>query len=96
MSEDQVEFDWDEANERHLDRHGVTAGEFEQAMLIDPEYLDVDEESGEERIYAMGPTKKSRFLFLVFTHRGSRVRPITAWDAPQALVERWLKSRGLT
>jgi uncharacterized DUF497 family protein len=34
----EVQFDWDEHNERHLNRHGVKAEEFEQAFFNDPEW----------------------------------------------------------
>jgi uncharacterized protein len=89
------EFEWDEHNERHVRRHGVTPKEFEEAMSNDPDYVGIEEENGEERSYALGPTDGWRMLFLVFTYRGARIRPITAWDAPKSLEEQYFKSRRL-
>jgi hypothetical protein len=79
------ELDWDAANVRHLANHRITSSEFEQAMLHDPIVIDFADESGEERWYALGATDRLRVLFLVFTYRAERVRPITGWDAGKKL-----------
>jgi uncharacterized DUF497 family protein len=94
-TEPEIQFDWDEQNERHLRRHGVVPEEFEEAFLNDPELMRVEEEKGEERSYAYGPTKNWRMLVLIYTDRGRLVRPITAWDAPKSLVEEWFRIRRL-
>ena len=64
-------------------------------MFNDPMFIDLEEESGEDRWYALGPTNAMRMLFLVFTYRGARVRPITAWDAPKRLRDRYFEERGI-
>ena len=64
-------------------------------MFNDPMFIDLREESGEERWYALGPTNGMRLLFLVLTYRGASIRPITAWDAPKRLRERYFKERGI-
>ena len=89
----QWEFDWDESNLRHLARHRISRLEFEQAMTNDPMFMDVTEESGEERWYALGATDNLRALFLVFTFRGGRVRPITGWDPSKKLLEAYFRRK---
>lgn len=90
-----TKFDWDVHNIRHLARHGVTPEEFEQAVSNDPEIIEVEEERGEERWSAVGPTNGIRMLYMVFTCRGGRIRAISAWDAPKALWEQYFKDRGV-
>ena len=87
-------FDWDENNVAHLSRHKITSAEFEQAISSDPLFIDVRDESGEDRWYALGATKKLRVLFLVYTYHGDRVRPVTAWDAGKKLRELYFRSKG--
>ncbi len=87
------EFDWDAANLRHLARHRVTREEFEQAMNLDPIFMDVGDEAGEERWYALGPTSALRVLFLVFTLREGRVRPVTGWTASRKLREMYFRQK---
>src|SRR2546427_9650361 len=81
------EFDWDASNLRHLAQHRITRSEFEQAMANDPILIDLDDESGEERWNALGATDDLRVLFLVFTYRDDRIRPITGWKASRKLRE---------
>jgi len=94
MSEEPTgEFEWDTANLRHLARHRITREEFEQAMTHDPVVVDFRDENGEERWYALGATDRLRVLFLVFTYRGERIRPITGWDAGKKLRETYFRRR---
>ena len=87
------EFDWDASNLSHLARHGISREEFEQAMTHDPLFLDLDDGSGEERWYALGATDRLRVLFLVFTFRGVRLRPITGWNAGKRMREAYFQSK---
>ena len=91
----KLQFEWDESNRQHVLRHKVTTEEFEQAMFNDPMFIDLEEESGEGRWYALGPTNGMRMLFLVFTYHGASIRPITAWDAPKRLRDRYFKGRAI-
>ena len=88
------EFDWDTDNVRHLAAHRITRSEYEQAMLRHPIIIDLSDETGEERWYALGATDRLRVLFLVFTYRGERIRPITGWDAGKRLRELYFRKRG--
>lgn len=89
----QFQFDWDASNLRHLARHRIDRLEFEQAMTNDPVFIDVSDQSGEERWYALGATDRLRVLFLVFAYRGDRVRPITAWDGGKKLREAYFRRK---
>ena len=77
-------FDWDQANMRHLARHQVTPGEFEDAMSGDPIILHYDDVGGEDRWMALGAT--ASLGVLVFTMREARVRPVTAYKASRKLA----------
>ncbi len=93
VKEPQLEFDWDASNLRHLARHGINRSEFEQAMTNDPLFFDFSDESGEERWYALGATDSLRVLFLVFMHRGERVRPVTGWNAGKELQDAYFRRK---
>lgn len=67
--------------------------EFEQAMTNDPVFIDLRDENGEERWYALGATDNLRVLFLVFTYRGVRVRRITGWNAGPKLREAYFRNK---
>jgi len=56
-------------------------------MANDPILVDFNDDSGEERWYALGATDDLRVLFLVFTYRDERIRPITGWKASSKLRE---------
>ena len=90
------EFDWDEHNLTHLSRHKITAAEFEEAMRNNRVFMDVEDESGEERWYVAGVTNGLRVLVLVFTYRGEKIRPITAWDAGKDLKQFYFRTVGKT
>ena len=87
-------FDWDEHNIRHLGRHEISPAEFEQAMGHSPMVIDVRDERGEDRWYALGATRNLRVLFMVYTYRGERIRPVTAWDASKRLRELYFRVKG--
>ena len=87
------EFDWDASNLSHLARHGISRAEFEQAMTHDPVFVDFYDGTGEERWYALGATGRLRVLFLVFTFRGERLRPITGWNAEKRMREAYFQSK---
>ena len=89
-----MEFEWDEIKLRHLRRHKTSRAEFEQAMANDPVLVDFSDESGEECWYALGATDALRVIFMVFTFRGERIRPVAAWNAGRALREAWFRREG--
>jgi uncharacterized protein len=76
-------FDWDEANQRKCQKHGVSIAEieslFQQIVSIAP---DPQHSRDEERFKAIGSTKAGRSVFVAFTlrRRGDEtlVRPVSA------------------
>ena len=91
---DELTFDWDEGNAGHIARHGITPEEVEQVFVNDPRDLGADVAGGEERYTGVGHTDLLRVLVLVWTMRGDRTRPITAFDASERLAKRYLEERG--
>ena len=87
-------FDWDDGNENHILVHGVSRVEVEEAFL-DPEGLRADARSApEERRFAfIGATEEGRILFIIYTRRNGKVRPITARDASVAQKRRYGSGR---
>ena len=80
-------FDWDEGNSaKNHDRHGVTAPEVEEVFANRPLLIAEDEKHStqERRRYALGQTASGRRLFIAFTLRGARIRPISARDMSRA------------
>ena len=62
-------------------------------MTHDPAFLDFGDATGEERWYVVGATDCLRVLFLVFTFRGERLRPVTGWNADKRLREMYFRSK---
>lgn len=84
------DFDWDEANVGHVVRHGVEPWEAEEAVL-DPYRIAFSTRKtlGERRFALVGATESGRMLFVVYTQRGAKVRPITARDADDGEKHRY-------
>jgi uncharacterized DUF497 family protein len=70
-------FEWDEANEEHIARHGVHPWEVEEAME-DRRRIRITAHSG--RLGIVGRTEDGRLLAVIFEDSGSRVRVVTARD----------------
>jgi uncharacterized DUF497 family protein len=77
-----VDLEWDEANEAHIARHGVTPEEVEEA-LTDPRRIGASayNTEGEQRRALLGATADGRVLFVVYTRRGAKLRVVAARDA---------------
>lgn len=77
-------FDWDDANARKNDKHGVSSAESEQVFFNAPLLLlsDVKHSNVEVRFHAMGKTDDQRLLHITFTLRaeGQKIRVISARD----------------
>jgi len=84
-----AKFDWDDANTGHIERHGVTPEEVEQALANRPlVVLAAQKRRGEERVLCAGLTDTGRALQLVYTQRRGRIRVITAHTAKKKVKER--------
>jgi uncharacterized protein len=81
--DEKSRFDWDRHNIAHVAKHKATPEEIQEVLSNDPVFIEteIDELSGEERISELGHTNAGRILFVVWTPRGRRSRPVTAYDA---------------
>jgi len=61
----------------------------------EPLDLEYDIEAGEERYKSLGATSRGRILIVVWTVRGRRIRPVTAYVASKRYRILFLKSRGM-
>lgn len=73
-----MEFEWDEANVRHITRHAVRPEEAEQILLNDPLVVAVQLRQGERRVLSLGESDAGRLLTVVFTKRTGKIRIVTA------------------
>ena len=87
-----AKYDWDEHNEAHVALHGITKLEVEEVLANEPPHsaTHIDEVSGEERNVELGHTDAQRVLFVVWTPRRGRTRPVTAFPAKRKTrIEYW-------
>jgi uncharacterized DUF497 family protein len=76
-------FQWDQGNlEKNWLKHGVSPLECEQVFFNQPLVVvpDPKHSEREERFYALERTDTDRYLFVVFTVRGRKLRVISARD----------------
>ena len=76
-------FEWDEGNIRkNWERHHVSHIECEEIFFNSPIIArrDMPHSIGEDRYFVLGRTDSGRFLFVVFTVRGPKIRVISARD----------------
>jgi uncharacterized protein len=72
-------FEWDEGNREKWRKHGVSIAEIE-GLFDQPHTIHValEHSLGEERLKAIGKSRKGCYIFLAFTIRkrnGERLRP---------------------
>ncbi|MDP1809228.1 MAG: BrnT family toxin [Actinomycetota bacterium] len=76
-------FAWDEGNiNKNWELHKVSHVECEELFFNEPLIIEVDtyHSQVEQRYFALGKTDLGRYLFLVFTLRGEKIRVISARD----------------
>ncbi|MBY0503205.1 MAG: hypothetical protein K2X03_04820 [Bryobacteraceae bacterium] len=83
----EIEFDWDAENTKHLDAHRVLPDEFEQVDLA------FDVVGDEERYRSAGLTNSGRLLSVAWTIRDGKVRAITAFPASVSDRKMFLEKR---
>lgn len=83
----EIEFDWDNANIGHLNRHRVLPKEAEQVIANNPMDFGIEVVEGEERFLNLGVTRQGRVLLVVTTWREHRVRVVTAFEPMKRLVQ---------
>ncbi len=80
-------FDWDEHNEQHLAKHGISRSDAEDVLSGNHILLEYQTEGDEQRWVAVGATRVGRIINIVFAVRGEAMRPITGWDADKATID---------
>ena len=89
------QFDWDQNNEGHLAKHGISRSDAEDVMSGNHILVEYQMEGNEQRWVAVGATRTGRILDIVFAIRGEAIRPITGWLADKQTVALYLKQWGL-
>ena len=88
-----MEFDWDAGNVQHIARHGISQGEAEEAILIEPLEADVQPLDGEERVLCFGRTKSGRLLTILYTERRGKIRVVTAYEMTKPQQEMYFEGK---
>lgn len=75
-------FDWDKGNLEHVKKHGVMPSECEETFFNEPLLINKDKSHSkqEQRFQSLGKTNDGRLLFISFTIRRDKIRPISARD----------------
>ena len=76
-------FDWDDANAKKCEKHGVSIAEVEFLFVHTPAvYPDLRHSEEESRYFAVGRSSEGRSVLVVFTYRQRDgkfiIRPISA------------------
>lgn len=84
------DFEWDEENENHIAKHGVTIPEVEEAILF---CKPLCQRSREGKYVAYAVAEDGRYLLIVFVVKGSGlIRVISARDMNE-MEKRYYKKR---
>ena len=70
-------FDWDEGNEEHATRHGISKAQLEAAVALGMTVYAVSERNGEPRYLAVATTPEGLPIDFVFVVRNEKLRPIS-------------------
>ena len=82
---ENLQFDWDEQNVRHLALHQISPAESEQVLEDRPRDFEIELRNGEDRVTQVGETNAGRILIVVSTLQDRKVRVVTAWPAKERL-----------
>jgi uncharacterized protein len=87
-------FEWDAGNlTKSAGKHGVAPEEAEEVFFRGPLVLDATRaEDREARYAALGATERGRILRVVFTVRGTRIRPISCRTASRKEIAAYEKA----
>jgi uncharacterized protein len=94
-TEEDLRFEWDEANTKHILHHDVKPEEAEQALANDPLEWDYDAVENEERWTSIGHTNQLRILKVVWTLRDEKVRVVTALEVAKHEARGYLRAKGI-
>ncbi len=86
----KIGFEWDRGNRtKNVVKHQVTRRETEEAFYDTRAIIQRDtlHSQTEERYILFGKTKGDRLIYVAFTLRGKRIRPISARDTNRREVK---------
>ncbi len=86
-------FEWDEKNENHISRHGVSPFEVEEVIVLSKPFY----QRGREGKYVVyGVTQEGRHLLIVFVivKESNHIRVITAREMTDKEKQYYRKHRG--
>lgn len=86
-------FDWDEKNKDHIEEHGISIPEVEEAILFHNPFY---QRGREGKYIAYSVTGEGRYLFMVFVIKGGgEIRVITARDMVEKEKRYYKKRKGV-
>ena len=80
----KIKFEWDEGNKtKSWVKHNVSIEEQEEAFYDEHAMVDNDKlhSKKEKRYILLGKTKNNKLLYIAFTIRNDKIRPISARSA---------------
>ena len=86
-----AEFEWDYENIKHIARHGLSPEEVEYALTGPTMEVDFESDRGEDRLAEVGVTQRGRFILVWTTVRRDLLRVVTAYDAPNLLIQAYVE-----
>lgn len=85
-------FEWDSGNRDKCQSHGASVDDIESIFAHRVLIIHDHENSvAEQRFRAIGTTSNDRKLFVVFTMRGHKIRPLSARFMHQREIDRYEK-----
>jgi uncharacterized DUF497 family protein len=90
-------FDWDKGNLEHIKKHKVDYIECENVFSNEPIIITEDSKHSkvEKRYRVYGKTNRSRYLTIIITLRGDKIRVISARDQGKKERKEYLKKGGV-
>jgi len=86
-----IGFEWDENNENHLARHGITPNEAEQVVLNGPAWMrNKKGRSGDWKAVGITDGGSALTIIVAVNSNDGVLRVITGWPATQGEVTRYL------
>lgn len=90
-----MDFDWDAGNVDHIiEEHDVWPEEVVQVLYNRPVLVSQGVQEGEFRYRVVGRTDEDRILTVIYTHRGERIRVVTAFESGPAEIRKYRGGRG--
>ena len=71
---EEIEFEWDDANTKHIARHNVDRADVQQVFANGETAIGYEVVEGEQRWTAVGHTDQMRVLIVSWTMRGETIR----------------------